>query len=500
MTAMHATRLIQIKVSGLMCSFCTMSVEKALGRIPGIHSVQVNLVHGIVLVDADPNRVTEQQAAQKIEDLGYTVVATEAAQYRTDEVLFGVIRRRGFLAMALAIGDTLFDPMNAFGFPDRTRALVSGILALVVLAWVGYPILRKTLMAISQRVINANVLLSSGAWGAFAIGIAHLGNPDAWPNFFPIAAWLMGLHLFFGYFKLGTRKRAAESVRRLLSLQAQEATVLRGGAEVSVPVEDVRPGERITIRPGERVALDGIIRKGQSSFDVSAVTGESAPVFREIDGEVVGGTINLDGFVEVEVTRAASDSFVAQVVRLMRQIEERKPPIQLLMDRLMNYYGPVVYAIAGLAFIGWLVATGDASRAALVAVSVVILGYPCALGLTTPLILAIGGGHGVARGLLVRAGEFFQALAETDTVVFDKTGTLTYGRPTVRAVIPFEGDEATLLALVAAAEAGSEHPLGSSIVRYAEFQEVRVPTASSFRATPGKGVSATVVRRAPAVR
>ena len=241
-----------------------------------------------------------------------------------------------------------------------------------------------------------------------------------------------------------------------------------------------------------RVALDGIIRKGQSSFDVSAVTGESAPVYREIDGEVVGGTINLDGFVEVEVTRAASDSFVAQVVRLMRQIEERKPPIQLLMDRLMNYYGPVVYAIAGLAFIGWLVATGDASRAALVAVSVVILGYPCALGLTTPLILAIGGGHGVARGLLVRAGEFFQALAETDTVVFDKTGTLTYGRPTVRAVIPFEGDEATLLALVAAAEAGSEHPLGSSIVRYAEFQEVRVATASSFRATPGKGVSATV--------
>ncbi len=492
MGTLHATRLIQIKVSGLMCSFCTMSVEKALGRIPGINSVQVNLVHGIVLVDADPDRVTEQQAAQKIEALGYTVVATEAAQYRTDEVLFGVIRRRGFLAMALALGDTLLDPMNAFGLPERTRALVSGVVALVVLAWVGYPILRKTLMAVSQRVINANVLLSSGAWGAFAIGIAHLVNPGAWPNFFPIAAWLMGLHLFFGYFKLGTRKRAAESVRRLLSLQAQDATVLRGVAAVSVPVEDVRPGERITIRPGERVALDGIIRKGQSSFDVSAVTGESAPVYREVGGEVVGGTINLDGFVEVEVTRAASDSFVAQVVRLMRQIEERKPPIQLLMDRLMNYYGPVVYAIAGLSFIGWLLVTGDASRAVLVAVSVVILGYPCALGLTTPLILAIGGGHGIARGLLVRAGEFFQALAETDTVVFDKTGTLTYGRPTVRAVIPFEGDEAALLATVAAAEAGSEHPLGGSIVRYAEFQEVRVPTATDFRATPGKGVSATV--------
>ncbi len=183
----------------------------------------------------------------------------------------------------------------------------------------------------------------------------------------------------------------------------------------------------------------------------------------------------------------------------MRQIEERKPPIQLLMDRLMNYYGPVVYALAALAFVGWLVATGDVSRATLVAISVVILGYPCALGLTTPLILAIGGGHGIARGLLVRAGEFFQALAEVDTVAFDKTGTLTYGRPTVAAVLPFEGDESEVLATVAAAESGSEHPVAGAIVRYAEFQKVRVPEASDFRAVPGKGVIATVEGRRVAV-
>ena len=484
--------MIQIKASGLMCSFCTMSVEKALRRLPGVNNVQVNLVHGIILVDADPAKITESEVAKKVEELGYTVTATEAQQYATDEAVFATIRTRGLIAMSLVALDTALDPLNLFGLAAPTRALISGAVAIIILIWIGYPILRKTLMAIRQRVINANVLLSTGAWGAFAIGIGHLANSEVWPNFFPIAGWLMGLHLFFGYFKLGTRKRAAESVRRLLSLQAQVATVLRGANEVEVPVADVQAGEIVVIRPGERVPLDGVIRTGSSNFDVAAVTGESIPVFREVGGEVLGGTLNVDGFVQVEVTRTASEGFVSQVVRLMRQIEERKPPIQLLMDRLMNYYGPVVYTASALAFVGWLVYSGDVSRATLVGVSVVILGYPCALGLTTPLILAIGGGHGIARGLLVRAGEFFQALAETDMVVFDKTGTLTYGRPTVKELVAIAGDEDRLLSIFAAVEAGSEHPIAGAIVRYAEFQEARVPEATGFSAVAGQGASAIV--------
>jgi len=491
-----ANRLIQVKASGMMCSFCTMSVEKSLGRMPGIRSVQVNLVHGIILVDADRAQVSEEQVAQQVEALGYTVVATEAQQIETDDAIFATIRRRGTLAMGLAVADLVFDPLNLFALPERTRAIVSGLLAVVVLTWIGYPILRKTLMALGQRVINANVLLSTGAWGGFAIGVGHLVAPSAWPNFFPVATWLMALHLFFGAFKLGTRKRAAESVRRLLSLQAQSARVLRDGAEIEVSVAEVRIGDVVAIRPGERVPLDGTVRDGASSFDLSAVTGESAPVYREAGGDVVGGTMNLDGFVRIEVTRPASESFVAQVVRLMRQIEERKPPIQLLMDRLMNYYGPVVYAVAAVAFVGWLLYAGSVQQATLIALTVIIMGYPCALGITTPMVLAIGGGHGIARGLLVRAGEFFQALAETDTVVFDKTGTLTYGRPTVREVIRLghgnPDDVSDVLALMAAAETGSEHPLAGAIVRYAQFQEVRVPDATDFRAVAGKGVVATV--------
>ena len=490
-----AGTLIHVKASGMMCSFCTMSVEKALGRMPGVNSVQVNLVHGIILVDADTDRITEPQIAEKVEDLGYTVVATELQQYQTDEALFATIRRRGLLAMVLAIVDLVFDPLNFVGAPDRLRTLVSGGVALVVLSWIGYPILRKTLMAMGQRVINANVLLSTGAWGAFAIGVGHLAAPSAWPNFFPVATWLMALHLFFGAFKLGTRKRAAESVRRLLSLQAQDARVIQGEAEVEMPVAEVSVGDVVAIRPGERVPLDGLVVSGASSFDMSAVTGESVPVYREQGGEVVGGTMNLDGFVKVQVSRIVSEGFVAQVVGLMRQIEERKPPIQLLMDRLMNYYGPVVYGIAGLTFLGWLVYAGSVGAATLIALTVIIMGYPCALGITTPMVLAIGGGHGIARGLLVRAGEFFQALAETDMVVFDKTGTLTYGRPTVREVIAIGLTDEELLAVVASAEAGSEHPLAGALVRYAQFHEIRPPEATDFRAVAGKGVVATVEGR-----
>ncbi len=488
-----ATSLIQLKVSGLMCSFCTMSVEKALGRIPGVRSVQVNLVHGIILVEAAPTEgVSEQRVARKVEDLGYTVAATEAQQFKTDEAIFATIKRRGYLAMGLAVADLFLDPLNLLGLPPRTRAVLSGLIAAIVLLWVGWPILRKTLLAVRQRVINANVLLSTGAWGAFGIGLAHLAEPATWPNFFPVAIWLMALHLFFGYFKLGTRKAAAESVRRLLSLQVQEATVVRDGVEAAVPAAEVAPGDIVAIRPGERVPLDGVVVSGTTSLDQSAVTGESAPAYREPGGEVVGGTINLDGFIRVRVTRPASEGFLSQVVRLMRQIEERKPPIQLLMDRLMNYYGPVVFAVAALAFLGWLLYSGSFSQAVLIGLTTVIMGYPCALGITTPMVLAIGGGHGIARGLLVRAGEIFQALAETDTVVFDKTGTLTYGRPTVREVIALEGDEEEVLELVAAAERGSEHPIAGAIVRYAELRGVPIPEASDFRAVPGKGVSATV--------
>lgn len=486
-----ATETIQMKVSGLMCSFCTMSVEKALKRNPGVKSVMVNLVHGIVLVEADTERISREELAAHVERLGYSVSSTEVQQSETDEALFTLIKRRGTVGMVLALVDLLVDPLNAFGLPARTRALFSLVVAAVVLLWVGQPIFKKTLLALRERVINANVLLSAGAWGSFVVGTLSLFDPR-WPNFLPVAAWLMALHLFFGYFKLDTRKKASEAVRKLLSLQPPRARVLRGGAAIEVATGDVAVGEALEVRPGERIPLDGEVIEGTASVDESSFTGESVPVTKGVGTAVIGGTLNLDGALHVRVEKVGQDSFLNQIVRLMTRIADRKPPVELLADRLMNYYGPVVFIVAGLAFTAWLLFTGDATKATLVLLTTVIMGYPCALGITTPMLAAIAGGKGISIGLLVKASEVFYGLSTVNTVVFDKTGTLTYGRPTVTDVEAFGLTRNELLALAGAVERLSEHPLGQAIAFFAEREGAGGVSAEGFRAVPGKGVSATV--------
>lgn len=485
------TETIQMKASGMMCSFCTMTLEKALKRYPGVKSVMVNLVHGIVLVEADTAQTSRTDLAAAVEKLGYNVSATEVQQYATDEALFKLIKQRGIIGMALAVTDLLVDPLNLFGLAAQTRAWFSLAVAGFILLWVGYPILRKTLLAVRQRVINANVLLSAGAWGSFLVGALSLFDPG-WPNFLPVAAWLMALHLFFGYFKLDTRKKASEAVRKLLSLQPPRARVLRGAETVDALTSEVAVGETLVVRPGERIPLDGEVITGSASVDESSFTGESVPSAKEIGAKVIGGTLNLDGALQVRVTKIGQESFLSQIVRLMTQIAERKPPLELLADRLMNYYGPVVFIIATLAFLGWALLTGDYRQATLVLLTTIIMGYPCALGITTPMLAAIAGGQGISIGLLVKASEVFHELSTVDTVVFDKTGTLTYGRPTVTDVVTFGAQRMDVLALAAGVEGPSEHPVGQAIGFFAQREGAPKKSAEGFRAWPGKGVSAIV--------
>jgi len=486
-----ATETVQMKVSGLMCSFCTMSVERSLKRYPGVKNVMVNLVHGIVLVEADTRQTSRERLAAAVEGMGYNVSATEAQQFETDDALFTLIKTRGRIGMALALLDLVVDPLNLFGLPAQIRGWFSFAVAAFVLLWVGFPILRKTWLAVRGRVINANVLLSAGAWGSFLVGTLSLFDPR-WPNFLPVAAWLMALHLFFGFFKLDTRKKAAEAVRKLLALQPPRARVLRGGEPVEVLTTDVAKGETLIVRPGERIPLDGEVIEGIASVDESSFTGESVPATKEKGASVIGSTLNLDGELHIRVTKIGEESFLNQIVSLMSRIAERKPPLELLADRLMNYYGPVVFIVAGIAFAAWMLLTGNWIAATLVLLTTVIMGYPCALGITTPMLAAIAGGRGVSIGLLVKASEVFHELSTVDTVVLDKTGTLTYGRPTVTDVEAFGIERSELLALAGAVEGSSEHPLGQAIGFFAQRENAAKLPVENFRALPGKGVSGTV--------
>ena len=483
-----AVESVQMKVSGLMCSFCTMSVEKALKRYSAINSVMVNLVHGIVLVEADTSKMNREQLAEAVEKLGYTVSSTEVQQYKTDEQLFNLIKQRGTIGMILAIIDLLVDPLNVFGLPQQYRAWFSFAVATFILLWVGYPILRKTIMAVRQRVINANVLLSTGAWGSFIIGALSLYDP-VWQNFLPVAAWLMSLHLFFGYFKLETRRKASEAVRKLINLQPAKARVLRGAQVAEVMIKDVLVGEIVEVRPGERIPLDGVILSGSASVDEASFTGESTPAIKEIGSNVIGGTLNLDGALQIKVAKVGEDSFLSQIVSLMSRIAEKKPPVELLADKLMNYYGPVVFFVATIALIVWVFATGNYVQATLVLLTTIIMGYPCALGITTPMLAAIAGGKGISIGLLVKASEVFYGLSRVDTIVFDKTGTLTYGKPTVTDVRAINGTENELLSIAEALESKSEHPIGQAISFYAQREGAPKLSIDNFKAIPGKGVT-----------
>jgi P-type Cu+ transporter len=486
-----ATESVQMKVSGLMCSFCTMSVEKALKRNPAIKSVMVNLVHGIVLVEADTTKINREQLAEAVEKLGYSVSSTEVQQYKTDEDIFGLIKQRGTIGMVVSVIDLLVDPLNLFGLPQQYRAWFSLAVAAFVLFWVGYPILRKTIKAIGQRVINANVLLSAGAWGSFIVGVFSLFNP-ALPNFLPVAAWLMSLHLFFAYFKLDTRKKASDAVRKLINLQPAKARVLRGEQFVDVITKDVLVGEVVEVRPGERIPLDGVVLDGAGSVDEASFTGESTPANKEVGATVIGGTLNLDGALQIKVSKVGQDSFLSQIVSLMSRIAEKKPPVELLADKLMNYFGPVVFIVGAIAFVVWGLATGNYVQATLVLLTTIIMGYPCALGITTPMLASIAGGKGISIGLLVKASEVFYGLSRIDTIVFDKTGTLTYGKPTVTDVHALNGDAIELLSIAEALESKSEHPIGQAITFFAQKEAAPKLSINDFKAISGKGVTGKI--------
>ncbi|MGH2397611.1 MAG: heavy metal translocating P-type ATPase, partial [bacterium] len=258
---------------------------------------------------------------------------------------------------------------------------------------------------------------------------------------------------------------------------------------VDVLTREVTVGKIVEVRPGERIPLDGDVIEGIASVDESSFTGESIPSAKSVGATVIGGTLNLDGALKVRVTKVGEDSFLSQIVRLMTQIGERKPPIELLADRLMNYYGPVVFAMAGLAFVAWALLTGNYTQATLALLTTIIMGYPCALGITTPMLAAIAGGKGISIGLLVKASEVFHGLSTVNTVVFDKTGTLTYGRPTVTDLVPFGTDRTELLRVAGAVEGPSEHPLGQAISFFAQREGAKKVPVEGFRASPGKGVS-----------
>ncbi len=489
---------VTLSITGMTCASCVRRVERALARVEGVESASVNFA-------AETARVT-LGAPVPVEAL---IAAVEKAGYHAEPVT-GSERRdpaehaRGTLIRLVAA--------SVFAVPTILLAMAMDIAGLVVFgnetlhAWLvlalatpvqavlGWPYYRGSVASLRQLNPNMDVLVALGTTVAYVYSawIVIFGRHGEHMYFDVSAAVLLFISMG-KYFEESAKGATSRAIRLLLAQGARSATVLRDGTEVEVAIEEVRPGDRVLVRPGQRVPVDGVVVQGVSAIDESMLTGESIPVERKPGDRVIGGTINQAGALVIEATAVGEEAALHQLVRLVEEAQGSKAPVQRLVDRMAAVFVPVVILLALLTFLGWGVGAGRWERGMTAAVAVLVVACPCALGLATPTAIMVGTGLGASRGILIRNARVLERTRALDVVVLDKTGTLTEGRPQVLDVVPLADVPADqLLRLAAAAEAPSEHPLSRAVVDAAVDRGIPPPAASSFEALTGRGVQAMV--------
>ncbi len=541
------------KIGGLHCSLCTGTIERALGRQDGVAKVAVSLTHEQALVDYDPERVRPETLVATLRDIGYTIwdprkirpyEEEEAALVKEGRRLYGAIGASlvaialivnldnlaaytipvvvgAFLLCAaylvlrgqgrgLALGGSAALGVvggaglaaNATGAASGAIPYVVGVLAVAVVFGLAAHIASMAAQSLRRGILNQHVMLEAGVFAGLAGGVVGLvaryhGFPTA--AFFAVAVLVVNYHIFSEWLSLLVKTRSSQAVKALLDLQPDIARVIRDGSESEVALSEVVVGDIVRVRPGERVPVDGVVVEGRSALDQSHVTGEPVPVEAVAGVTVIGGSINTTGTLVVKVSAVGDESFLAQVVRSVEDARALKPGILHLVDRILRVYTPIVLLVSVLALLGWLVGSWavsghvDVERAVFAALSVLVMGYPCAVGIAAPLSIVRGAGEAADQGVIMRTGEAFQAFRQVGTVVLDKTGTLTEGRPALREVLTAGGahtDE--VVGLAAGAEAFSEHPLARAVVDAALDRGLRVSGADDFESVTGRGVTARV--------
>ncbi len=502
----HALQTAQYKIGGMACSFCVNSISKALGRMPGVARVHVNLAHEEALLEFDPNHVTEDQLKATLTDLGFQIRdANKVRAYEEQaEELAWQCENLGYALGFAFISFIAMLTMWLDLWPLHRMAVliwIMPILALTMMFGPGWHILTMAWASLRRGILNQHVLMEFGAFaGLFGGFLGFLYDQFPMADFFAVTVFVTAYHILSSYVSLLVRTRASEAVRKLLDLVPATARVVRDGNERELPLEQVQVGDRVRVRPGESIPVDGIVYEGHSSVDESLVSGEPLPIEKTIGSAIVGGSINYSGSLLIQVTRVGEDSFLQQVVHQVEEARALKPSILVLVDRVLQVFVPAVLACAVAAALLWTIVpvafggSPDATRAVFATLAVLVMGYPCALGMATPLAMINGGGVAAKRGILMRSGEAFQTLKDIDYVVFDKTGTLTEGKPEVTAIHTFGSySEQDILRFAGAVEQQSEHPLARAVVSAANARQIEtLPTVSEFEASPGGGVSGIV--------
>ncbi len=504
-----ATEKVTLPVHGMSCASCVEKVEKALKGVAGVVHASVNFALEEAAVEYIPKVTSIDDIRRAVAEAGY-----EIPEIRPEEDILEReerTRKEAYqrLKKKVIVGALLSIPIFLGSFPEwfpwvpsvLQNWFVLFLLATPVQFWCGWQFYRGTWAGLRHGTADMNTLIAVGTSAAYFYSLAAILFPSFFAVkgggeiYFDTAAVIITLILLGRLLEMRAKGQTSEAIRKLIGLQAKTARVVRDGREIDVPVEEVRVGDIVVVRPGEKIPVDGVIVEGYSAVDESMITGESIPVEKTVGDEVIGATINKTGSFKFRATKVGKETALAQIIKMVQEAQGSKPPIARLADRIAGYFVPTVIVIAVITFIVWYLFGPEPAfnHALLNFVAVLIIACPCALGLATPTSIMVGTGKGAENGILIRGGEALETAHKLNAIILDKTGTLTKGEPQVTDVVTGEGlSEEELLFYAASAEKGSEHPLGEAIVHEAMERGIALRDPEGFKAIPGHGIECMV--------
>jgi len=491
--AATTSEAVEFVVGGMTCGSCAARVQRVLGRAEGVADAEVNFATGRARVRLD-RPVPDGTLQARVEKIGYTLepVVDHARDAAAEHERAA---RRAWGRRVVAVAPAALFALATMLRPELMRAsgwrLASLVVATLVEFVIGWPFLREAARRARRLSANMDTLVAVGTLAAYGFSVWELAS-GGMELYFETAILLIAFLSLGRWFEARAKGRAGQAIRALLELGAKQARVVRDGAELLLPVEEVVVGDLLRVRPGEKVPVDGEVVDGAGAVDESMLTGESVPVEKTAGDRVAGATLNASGLLTVRATAVGADTALAQIVRLVEQAQAGKGQVQRLADRISAVFVPAVIAAAALTLAGWWLLASDPVAGLTAAVAVLIIACPCALGLATPTAIMVGTGRGAELGVLIKSVEVLERTRRITTVVFDKTGTLTEGRMSLTDVVAVQGvTEAELLRLAGAAEAGSEHPIGTAVSAAARAGG-ELPPVKGFRTLTGHGVRAEV--------
>ena len=503
---------ISLKIEGMHCASCAGLIERGLKKVTGVKIANVNFAAEKARIIYDTSLTSTEQLIAAVVKAGYkaSIASTadpEAERKQREQVMKGYWKKFWW-SFGLSLPMLYFMFLDFFGFiPGRSLLPYIGVISLIltipVQFIIGAGFYKGMWSSLRMKTFNMDSLIAIGTSTAFfyslwqfisyvvdngtVIGLNGQKIPEL---YFETAAFLITFVILGKWLEAKTKGRTSEAIKKLIGLQPKTARIIKNGVMVDVPIEQVVSGDIVVVRPGEKIPVDGLVTKGQSSVDESMITGESIPVEKNIGSTVIGATINKHGSFEFSATKVGSETTLAQIIRVVEEAQGSKAPIQAFADKISAYFVPIVIGLAIITFLIWYFALGESLTFALMAfTSVIVIACPCALGLATPTAIMVGTGKGAEHGILIKGGEPLEAACKIKAIVFDKTGTLTKGLPEVTDIISAAlTDEQKIISISGSLEKLSEHPLAEAIVKYAEEESVVLGEVSNFRAIPGHGV------------